>query len=416
MAHNIDKIYQEAVDSGLLPGISVMAGDKNGNIIYSKSIGVASQKAGRDLPFTASNVCALASMSKLMTSVAVLQCVEDGKLDLDSDVKPLLPEIGKYDIITGFDDEKNSAVLEESTATITLWMLLSHTSGHEYDWFGPLLAKWRASRAEELWTGPTVENKSVLHLVFRPGTSFAYGAGHDWAGKLVELFLKSREYMTDRIANISTLNEKGEPPAVNAATFDILYGGTDCLGGGGLLGSTEAYHTFVSAVLRRDSRLLKPGSYEELFRPQLDERQEEEFNKYIARSPMHTSFLGMAIPLSIRRIWSFAGMVVKEGETGRFAKGMGIWGGVPSVEWFIDHETGLCATMLDLRPITDATAYVVEDGSAEPEELAFAWSGPPPWIRKTFLENPDSVMNQNELYASSKTVNCNSNYFIRALY
>ncbi|KAK7998974.1 hypothetical protein PG991_014649 [Apiospora marii] len=332
MTQTTDKMYQEAVESGLLPGISVMAGDKSGNIIYSKSIGVASQKVGRDLPFTGSTLCALASMGKLMTSVAVLQCVEDGKLDLDSDVKPMFPGMGKYGIITGFDDEKNSAVLEENTTPITLRMLLSHTSGHD----------------------------------------FAYGAGHDWAGKMVEVvtgdtldafarariwtplgvaddfsfYPKSRDHMKDRIADISILGGNGEPPAVDATGFDIMYGGTDCLGGGGLFGSTEAYHTFLSAVLRRDSRLLKPESYEELFRPQLDELQEEEFNKYIAKSPMHTAFLGMSVPLSIRRTWSFAGMVAKEGEPERFTPGMTMWGGVPSAQWFIDHETGLCATMV----------------------------------------------------------------------
>ncbi|KAK8104579.1 uncharacterized protein PG998_011612 [Apiospora kogelbergensis] len=367
MAQKIDKMYEEAVDSGLLPGISVMAGDKSGNIIYSKSLGTASQKEGRDLPFTASTICALASMSKLMTSVAVLQCVEDGKLDLDMDVKPLLPSIGKHGIITGFDDEKNSAVLEENTTTITLRMLLSHTSGHEYDWFNPELGKWRASRGEEPWTGPTVEDKSVLPLVFAPGTSFSYGAGHDWAGKIVEVatgntldafvrtriweplgiendlsfYPKSREHIQERHPQ-----RKGEPPAVDAAPFDILFGGTDCLGGAGLFGSTEAYHTFVCALLRRDPRLLKAGSYVELFRPQLSEHLEEEFNKYVAKSPVHTAFLGMDIPLSVRKTWSFAGMVAKEGMPGRFAPGMTLWGGVPSCEWFIDHESGLCGTVV----------------------------------------------------------------------
>ncbi|KAK7912262.1 hypothetical protein PG985_014743 [Apiospora marii] len=361
-------MYQEAVESGLLPGISVMAGDKSGNIIYSKSIGVASQKEGRDLPFTGSTVCALASMGKLMTSVAVLQCVEDGKLDLDSDVKPMFPGMGKYGIITGFDDEKNSAVLEENTTPITLRMLLSHTSGHEYDWFDPLLGKWRASRGKS--HGQALLSRTNLFSLW--SLPLAPASRHDWAGKMVEVvtgdtldafarariwtplgvaddfsfYPKSRDHMKDRIADISILGGNGEPPAVDATGFDIMYGGTDCLGGGGLFGSTEAYHTFLSAVLRRDSRLLKPESYEELFRPQLDELQEEEFNKYIAKSPMHTAFLGMSVPLSIRRTWSFAGMVAKEGEPERFTPGMTMWGGVPSAQWFIDHETGLCATMV----------------------------------------------------------------------
>ncbi|KAI1496125.1 beta-lactamase/transpeptidase-like protein [Biscogniauxia marginata] len=361
MTHEIDQVYAQAVASGLLPGASLSAGDKDGKSFYTKSFGKASLKDGANLPFTESTICAIASMTKLMTSVAVLQCVEDGTLDLDADMKPLLPEIGKHGIITGFDDEKNTALLEPDSTLITPRMLLSHTTGHEYDWLNPLLGKWRASRNEQPWTGPTVEHKSVLPLVFKPGTGFAYGAGHDWAGKLVEVVTKSnlesfmlariwtplgieddasfypktKESMKGRIADISSLNEKGEPPAVDvSATFDILFGGTDCLGGGGLFMSTKAYHTFLTAVLRRDSKLLQPSSYEELFRPQLNEKCEQALNDYIALSPTHT------------KTWSFAGLVAKEGQEERFKAGTTFWGGVPSTEWFIDHEAGICGTAL----------------------------------------------------------------------
>ncbi|KAI1077154.1 beta-lactamase/transpeptidase-like protein [Whalleya microplaca] len=370
MPLNIDRIYEEAIASGLLPGISLFAGDKSGNVLYSRSLGSATLKKDLKRPFTASTICAVASMSKLMTSIAVLQCVEDGTLDLDADVKPLLPDIGKYGIISGFDDEKNAAILTPEATPITLRMLLSHTSGHEYDWFNPLLGKWRASRNEEIWTGPTVEHKSVLPLVFAPGTGFAYGAGHDWAGKLVEVATKSKlenfmrariwtplgiendasfypktkEGMKNRIADFSTLNEKGEPPAVDAPTFDILFGASDCLGGGGLFASAEAYYAFLSAVLRRDPKLLTPSSYAELFRPQLDEQCEQAFNDYIALSPAHTNYLGMRIPETTRKTWSFAGLVAKEGREGHFERGMTLWGGVPSCMWFIDHQAGICGT------------------------------------------------------------------------
>ena len=305
-----------------------------------------------------------------MTSVAVLQCVEDGKLDLDQDARPLLPEMGTHGIITGFDDETNSATLTPDATPITLRMLLSHTSGHEYDWFSPLLGKWRASRKEGLWTGPTVAHKSALPLVFPPGTGFAYGAGHDWAGKAVEVatgetldeFMRARIWaplgieddisfyprahprMRDRMADISTLNEKGETPAVDAPFFDIMFGGTDCLGGGGLFASAEAYYKFLSAVFRRDARLLTAESYTELFRPQLDEKGEKAFNEYLALSPAHTQFLGLRIPLSIPMTWSFAGMIAKGSQEGRFEKGSTFWAGVPSVVWFMDHEAGIFGT------------------------------------------------------------------------
>ncbi|KAI0481276.1 beta-lactamase/transpeptidase-like protein [Xylariaceae sp. FL0804] len=369
MTQLVDQIYAEAVESLLLPGVSLLAGDKDGNLIYSKSLGRATLKEGDDRPFTEDTVCAVASMSKLATSVAVLQCVEDGVLELDTDVRPLLPEMGKYGIIKSFDDENNTGDFEPDSTPITLRMLLSHTSGHEYDWFNPLLGKWRASRNEEPWTGPTIEHKSALPLVCKPGTRFTYGAGHDWAGKLVQIktgssledFMRARIWeplgvaddasfypqsrdMKDRMAAISTLNEQGDPPAFDLPQFDILFGGTDCLGGGGLFCSAKAYYTFLSAVLRRDSRLLKPESYDELFRPQLDEELEQTLNDYVASSPAHENFLGLRMPSTTRKTWSFAGMVAKDGQEGRFGEGTVFWAGVPSTLWFIDRATGICGT------------------------------------------------------------------------
>lgn len=59
-------------------------------------------------------------MTKLMTSVAALQCVEAGLLDLDKSVSDVFPEMGKYGIITGFDDEKNEATTVPNHTPITL--------------------------------------------------------------------------------------------------------------------------------------------------------------------------------------------------------------------------------------------------------------------------------------------------------
>jgi CubicO group peptidase (beta-lactamase class C family) len=361
--------------------VPVTAGDRHsftntsaGKIIYSTSLGKASLKEGTNEPFTPSTVAAIASMSKLMTSVAVLRAVELGLLDLDQDVRPLLPDMGKHGVLKSFDDAANQAVLESDSTPISTRMLLTHTSGHEYDWFNPNLGKWRASRGEQPWTGPTVAHKSALPLVFPPGKGWAYGAGHDWAGKVVEVvsgttldafmkehlwkplgiendvsfYPKVNEAMNSRLASISTLNEKGEPPAVDAPEFDILFGGTDCLGGGGLFASSQGYFTFLSAVYRRDARVLtKSESYEELFRPQLDEAAEKAFNDYLVLSPIHTQFLGLQIPLpQTRMTWSLAGMTAKDAVPGRFEKGTTFWAGVPSCVWFMDHAAGVFGTAI----------------------------------------------------------------------
>lgn len=150
--------------------------------------------------------------------------------------------------------------------------------------------------------------------------------------------------MKNRMADISTLNEAGEGPAADEPTFDILFGGTECLGGGGGFGSAEGYYAFLSAVFRRDNRLLTPVFYTELFRPQLDSKAEEAFNQYLVLSPAHEQFIGMGIPKTIRKSWSFAGMVALSGQEGRFKPGATFWGGVPCMMWFMDHEAGICGT------------------------------------------------------------------------
>jgi CubicO group peptidase (beta-lactamase class C family) len=246
-------------------------------------------------------------------------------------------------------------------------MLLTHTNGHEYDWFNPSLMKWRASRGETLWSGPTVEEKSTLPLLYEPGTSFRYGAGSDWAGKLIEkvskktldafmnekiwtplgikditFFPKERPDLKDRTGTISTLNEQGEGPVTDTGGFDLLFGATDCLGGAGAFASAEAYFPFLQAVLRRDAKLLQETSWTELFEPQLDERCKKEFNDYLKSSPLHEQYLGMCLPTNIEKQWSFAGMIVEQGQEGRMNEGTIFWGGVPSMTWVIVSSYRFC--------------------------------------------------------------------------
>jgi CubicO group peptidase (beta-lactamase class C family) len=91
-----------------------------GNTLYSDAKGVASLQKDSKLPFQMDTVCSLASMTKLMTAVAALQCVEVGLTTLDEDVSKHVPSIGKYGILTEFDDERNQAITRPNTTPITL--------------------------------------------------------------------------------------------------------------------------------------------------------------------------------------------------------------------------------------------------------------------------------------------------------
>jgi CubicO group peptidase (beta-lactamase class C family) len=368
-AQRIEKVYNDAVASGLLPGASLIAGDKDGNVVYSKCFGKDSVKEDAR-PFTTSTISAIASMTKLMTSVAAVKAVEEGLIDLDRDLRPMLPEMGKFGVMTGFDDETNTAILEESSEPITLRILLTHTSGHEYDLMHPFLAKWRASRGEEPWVGATIAQKASIPLLYVPGTGFSYGPSHEWAGKAIEAasgmtleaYMREKIWvplgiekdasfwpkldpgMKSRMASTSTLSAEGDGPAVDAPAYDIVAGAEECMGGAGVWASSDAYYTFLSAVFRRDSRLLSSASFDELFRPQLNDTTEEALNRFLNQSPVHMQVLRLQIPESVRMTWCFAGMVAKESQQGRFDEGTVFWGGLPCLMWYMDFKAGVCGT------------------------------------------------------------------------
>ena len=66
------------------------------------------------------NMLYIASCTKLMTSIAAMQCVERGLVTLDTDVAEILPELADQGILTGFDEASGEPILNKRQNTITL--------------------------------------------------------------------------------------------------------------------------------------------------------------------------------------------------------------------------------------------------------------------------------------------------------
>lgn len=93
-----------------------------GSFHYAKAFGKeANDYMGTD------GVHLIASATKLLTTIAVLQCVERGELDLNENIARLLPEWEKPKILTSFDN-KNEPIFRLATKTITLRQALHFTS------------------------------------------------------------------------------------------------------------------------------------------------------------------------------------------------------------------------------------------------------------------------------------------------
>lgn len=97
----------------LIPDINL------GKFYYSNAIGASSLRPGGE-PLHLDSVMWLASSTKIMTSIAALQCVERGQFTLDEDVTCLLPELKDIEILKGFEPGTQKPILTKATKKITL--------------------------------------------------------------------------------------------------------------------------------------------------------------------------------------------------------------------------------------------------------------------------------------------------------
>jgi CubicO group peptidase (beta-lactamase class C family) len=80
---------------------------------------VVLRKSAPEQPLMVDDIMALASCTKLLTSISAMQCIERGLCKLDDDISPILPELASLEILTGFD-EAGKPMLEKRKNPITL--------------------------------------------------------------------------------------------------------------------------------------------------------------------------------------------------------------------------------------------------------------------------------------------------------
>jgi methyl acetate hydrolase len=201
MSHSLkaaaDAVLNKAVNSTPgVPGVVAIATDRNGNI-YEGAAG--KRQLGGSETMTADTVFGIFSTTKAITGTACLQLVEDGKLDLDAPAKKYAPEIGKLQVIDGFDGAGKPR-FRAPKRDVTTRMLLLHTAGFAYDFFNETYNQLAQKHGQ-----PSVITASHAAirtpLLFDPGENWEYGTNLDWVGQVVEGVAGKRlgEVMKERI-------------------------------------------------------------------------------------------------------------------------------------------------------------------------------------------------------------------------
>lgn len=173
-----------------IPAASVIVVSGTGETLFSHATGEVRSVDGSMRPVGMHDIFTLASSTKLVVAVAIMQLVERGRVDLDDSeiIERLLPDLMCKPLLIGFKegDGSQTPLLRSRNSPITLRMLLNHTAGLGCTFFNELLWQF-IGRDLDKTEGIDVWNTvSCSPLVFEPGTKFEYGTGFDWAAVLLE--------------------------------------------------------------------------------------------------------------------------------------------------------------------------------------------------------------------------------------
>lgn len=154
--------------------------------------------------------------------------------------------------------------------------------------------------------------------------------------KDVTFFPDARADMTDRLADLSSLDPSGGRSVPVPEEWDVNAGCKECMGGGGASASTDTFMLLLRAVLREDPKLLATSGWEEFFKPQLDEQCARALHKLLLNDPSMQDYCGMDVPTSGKKNWSFGGLLSQDDYPGLMSDSTLLWGGLPCLRWVIN--------------------------------------------------------------------------------
>jgi CubicO group peptidase (beta-lactamase class C family) len=186
----ISDYLRNEIATGKIPG-AIMLIQQHGAPVYSECFGVRDVVSRQ--PMTSDTIFRLYSMSKPITSVAIMMLVEDGKLSLDDPIEKYIPAFADAKVgIDKLDDKgQPTLTLEPLRRSITIEDLLRHTSGITYGIYGDDPARKRYAAAD-LFNGnfnnaELADRIAHLPLAEQPGTLWDYGHSTDILGRVIEV-------------------------------------------------------------------------------------------------------------------------------------------------------------------------------------------------------------------------------------
>jgi CubicO group peptidase (beta-lactamase class C family) len=370
----IDTALRQATEHKDVPGVVAMAANDKG-IIYEGAFGTRDLTRGPEM--TLDTIFRLASMTKAVTSVAAMQLVEQGKLQLDQPIGGILPELSAPQVLEGFDDA-GAPRLRPAKRPITLRHLLTHTAGFGYEFLNADLIRYvKASGTPSGSTGKLASLR--MPLVFDPGDRWEYGINLDWAGRAVEavsglpleVYFRQHIFAPLGMADTDYAISSAQRPRLVSAHQRKADGSLEPFevkdppwrefwsGGGGLYSTGRDYLVFLQMLMHQGrfngAQLLRPQTVALMAQNQIGD-----IRAGVARTamPERSNDLDFFPGMSCK--WGLGYMITPQpGPDGRSAGSL-TWAGIYNTYYWLDPRKRIAGVFLtQILPFADDKAVAL---------------------------------------------------------
>lgn len=267
--YKIDHLTQGYINDGMLPGTITLVA-RRGKIVHLSCQGKMDIEADKSMEDD--TLFRIYSMSKPVTTTALMMLYEDGRFQLDDPVSRFIPAFRELQVYSA--DGRHTA----PARPMTIRDLLTHTSGLTYGFMNstPVDAMYRQQGVEQSANlAEMVSKLAGIPLLFSPGSRWSYSVATDVCGHLVELiadtpfdeFLEEQIFaplgMTDTgfvvpedkvhrfAANYDRTSDKGMRLIDSPESSPYLQDRGLHSGGGGLVSTIHDYYKFASMLLNQ---------------------------------------------------------------------------------------------------------------------------------------------------------------------
>lgn len=359
-ASGVQDLLDRAVANDTVPGAVAVASGREGAVEQACA---GALRLGGTASVGADTMFRLMSMTKAFASVAALQLIEQGRLELEQEVASVLPAFGELKVLDGFDGDEPRLRTPARQATIK--HLMTHTAGHGYAFANhDLLRYHEVGGVPDPFRG--LRAGLNMPLVADPGTAWNYGINTDWLGQVIEAVSGQdlAAYLAEHVFGplgmsdttfAATDEQRKRMMAIHSRTPDGGLAVADLdvpiadpefwPAGHGAYGTARDYARFMAALLGDGeldgNRILQPATVELAFSDHLD--------GIALPTVMESALPELAndIPsLPFSQGWGLGFHLFTEDLPGMRRSGSGDWAGLLNCYFWLDRTSGVAVAFL----------------------------------------------------------------------